>query len=553
MTTGGAPVISKLPASIWREETLVRRFRVERELGSGGQAVVLVAYHRELDERVALKFLLPDVAQSAASIARFRREARAAAKIKNEHVVRIFDVCATATGIPFIVMEYLDGRDLEHVLQTARNGRLPVPDAVDIILQASEALAEGHRLGIVHRDLKPANLFCVDAEDGFPMIKVLDFGISKIQPLPGDVERTDRFEILGSPRYMSPEQIDASRDVDQRSDIWSLGVILYQALTGRVPFGGEIVADLWHKIRTDTPTALTELCRDIPAALDRVVMRCLEKEPARRFAHLGEFAEALAYMAPEHSHNSIARILRTTGTRPLVRQSSIPSITTDRTLVAGSLPPSNRPRWHRATLVGLGIGVTALVSFGAARLLTRDDGITEGPTTQSTATGPGHADHPAAPKASSDGSPAQEAPDASTATKQAPDAGTGTNLPDASPTISVTPSPTNTRKSADSQKGKVRPGASSAKAEGANTGSAPASSTASGSAPASTSAPSSRDTEPATTASVPGSEGRGTTSAPGTVDASMHTGSGPAPNATSIDDSSDSWIVRPVSRRKKHR
>lgn len=365
MTTGGAPVISKLPVSVWQEEALARRFRVERELGCGGQAVVVVAYHRELDERVALKFLLPDAAQSSASIARFRREARAAAKIKNEHVVRIIDVCATLAGIPYIVMEYLEGRDLEHVLHSTHNGQLTIPDAVDFVLQASEALAEGHRLGIVHRDLKPANLFCVDREDGFPMIKVLDFGISKIQPLPGDVERTDRYEILGSPRYMSPEQIDASRDVDQRTDIWSLGVILYQCIAGRVPFGGEIVADLWHKIRTATPQALSELRRETPLALNRIVMRYLEKEPARRFANLGEFAEALDCVAPDHSKNSIARILRMTGSRPLQLHSSIPTLATDRTLIAGSSPPRTptRRRWY--ALVAACLGATAFVGMVA--------------------------------------------------------------------------------------------------------------------------------------------------------------------------------------------
>ncbi|HMA94465.1 MAG TPA: serine/threonine-protein kinase, partial [Polyangiaceae bacterium] len=370
MTTGGAPAVSRLPESIWREEALARRFRVERELGRGGQAVVVVAYHRELDERVALKFLLPDVAQSSASIARFRREARAAAKIKNEHVVRIIDVCATESGIPYIVMEYLDGHDLEHLLRRAPKGQLAVPDAVDFVLQASEALAEGHRLGIVHRDLKPANLFCVDRDDGFPMIKVLDFGISKIQPLPGDVERTDRYEILGSPRYMSPEQIDASRDVDQRSDIWSLGVILYQAIAGRVPFGGEIVADLWHKIRTATPLPLIEL-REIPEALNRAVMRCLEKEPARRFANLGEFADALACVAPEQSRNSIDRILRATGTRPAALHSSIPTVTTDPTLVAGSVPTVTHNHRRRTTVVGLCVAVSALAGLTATRFILR--------------------------------------------------------------------------------------------------------------------------------------------------------------------------------------
>lgn len=366
MTAEGVPAISRLPNDIWREHSFVQRFQVEAELGSGGQAIVVSAYHRELDERVALKFLLPEVAQSTAAVARFRREARAAAKIKNEHVVRIFDVCSTESGLPYIVMEHLTGHDLEHCLQTAENHQLEVGIALDFILQASEALAEGHRFGIVHRDLKPANLFCVDRDDGSPMIKVLDFGISKIKPLAGDVERTDRYEILGSPRYMSPEQIDASRDVDLRSDIWSLGVILYQALTGRAPFASDIVAELWHLVRTATPPLPSTLRADLPLALDGIVMRCLEKERTRRYANLGELAEALYYIAPPRCRRSIERIRHITGTTSM--HASAPGISTDATLQA--VPSSRRSPRPRTVIIGVGLAATALGGLATTRFVT---------------------------------------------------------------------------------------------------------------------------------------------------------------------------------------
>lgn len=374
MPTQGEHSLGELPVEIREDGTLARKFRLERTLGSGGMAVVLAAHHLALDQRVALKLLLPEATRSKAAVARFRKEARAAAMIKNEHVVRILDVAVTGSGLPYIVMEHLDGRDLEHLLQNATGGRLPIPDAIDFVLQASEALAEGHRLGIVHRDLKPANLFCVDREDGHPMIKVLDFGISKVDATVGEVERTDRWEILGSPRYMSPEQIDSARDVDLRSDIWSLGVVLYQAISGRVPFGGELVPDLWHKIHGETPRRLSELRQGVSEVLERVVMRCLEKEPARRYADLGEFATALAGVAPERSQESIARIVRTTGNPSTPAPGSFPAITTDKTLAARYRPRGSAYRMAARVVSGF---VAGLLALSALLLLRPFPGLVE--------------------------------------------------------------------------------------------------------------------------------------------------------------------------------
>jgi len=338
MQTGGIPTVDMLPQEIWDGELLDGKYRFERPLASSSMAIVVIARHIELDERVAIKFLSPHAVRSSSALARFRREARAAAQIKNQHVVRIIDVATTQTSVPYIVMEYLDGMDLERQLSLYPDRKAPIHDAVDFVLQASEAIAEGHQLGIVHRDLKPANLFCSDRGDGYPMIKVLDFGISKVRTAIGDVDRTDQHEILGSPRFMSPEQIDSSRDVDLRTDIWSLGVILYEALSGTAPFNAETIPELWRRIRSESPPELRRFRPECPYALAEVIARCLQKEPANRYADLGELATALAPIAPERSRASIARIKWTMvpatsgSTRPSTVAIEYGQVTTARTI-----------------------------------------------------------------------------------------------------------------------------------------------------------------------------------------------------------------------------
>jgi serine/threonine-protein kinase len=226
-------------------EVLAGKYRVERVLGVGGMGVVVAALHIGLDERVAIKFLLPEALGNPEAVARFAREARAAVKIKSLHVARVSDVGVLETGAPYMVMEFLQGQDLSQRVRD--HGPLSIQEAVDFILQACEAIAEAHALGMVHRDLKPANLFLTRMADGSPCVKVLDFGISKVTSPSSsgqDFGMTKTQAVMGSPLYMSPEQMASSRDVDGRTDIWALGTILYELLTGRVPFLGDTMPQL---------------------------------------------------------------------------------------------------------------------------------------------------------------------------------------------------------------------------------------------------------------------------------------------------------------------
>lgn len=278
---------------------LAGKYRVDRILGRGGMGIVVAATHLELDTLVAIKLLLPEVRNNEEVVARFSREARAAARIKSEFVARTLDVGKLDNGCPYIVMEYLEGGDLSQRL--AEQGPLPIGAAVHFILQACDALSEAHAMGIIHRDLKPSNLFVTRRRDGTEVTKMLDFGISKLSPTAGsspELSMTRTTSIMGSPLYMSPEQLVASRNVDPRSDIWALGVTLYEALAGKPPFGGESLPELCAKVMTQPAPPLTEVRPDVPPQLEAVVMRCLCKEPAQRYATASELAAALMPFAP---------------------------------------------------------------------------------------------------------------------------------------------------------------------------------------------------------------------------------------------------------------
>jgi serine/threonine-protein kinase len=271
--------------------------------------VVVAAMQVDLERPVALKFVLPRLLERPDHVARFSREARAAAKLQSEHVARVLDVGALESGAAYIVMEYLEGEDLGR--RIARQGPLSCAEAVGYILEASEAVAEAHACGIVHRDLKPANLFLANRSHGLPIIKVLDFGLSKVSS--ANEQITSESSILGSPLYMSPEQLLSARAAEPRSDIWSLGVALYQLLTARPAFAGDRMPELIASILHGREEPLESLRPDIPAGLRAAVHRCLEKDPANRFADIAQFAMALAPFArPSHQAcvDRIAHVLR---------------------------------------------------------------------------------------------------------------------------------------------------------------------------------------------------------------------------------------------------
>jgi serine/threonine-protein kinase len=270
-------------------ELLGQKFRVERVVGMGGMGFVVAAHHLALDMRVAIKLMRPELRARNELVRRFLREARVAARLTSPHVTRVLDVGQLPDGAPYIVMEYLDGIDLATWLR--RHGAMPAMRAAAIVLQAGNAIAEAHAAGIIHRDLKPANLFVTHDDDG-ELVKVLDLGVCKHvdQGTPasasGSIDPT-----LGTPVYMAPEQMRSARHADARSDIWSLGVTLYELVTGRPPFSGETLAEVCVRVALDDCPPMTGA--GVPAGFEAVVARCLAKQPSARFQTMTELAAAL--------------------------------------------------------------------------------------------------------------------------------------------------------------------------------------------------------------------------------------------------------------------
>ncbi len=300
--------VGQLPAAVREGEIVGGKYRIERVVGAGAMGVVVAARHLLLEERVAIKFLLPSALDSRDAVARFMREARAAVKIKSEHVARVSDVGVLEDGTPYIVMEFLEGLDLAAWLY--ERGPLPAAQAVEFVLQACEAIAEAHSLGIVHRDLKPANLFVVQRVDGVHAIKVLDFGISKITGAAAGASITDTTTVMGSPSYMSPEQMESSHNVDAQTDIWALGAILCELVTGKRPYGGRSLPEVYATIVAQPQPRLQALSPDLSADLEAVILKCLQRNRALRYRHVGELAAALMLFAPKRAHASIDRITR---------------------------------------------------------------------------------------------------------------------------------------------------------------------------------------------------------------------------------------------------
>jgi serine/threonine-protein kinase len=295
-------------ASVEVGQVLKGKYRVERILATGGMGFVVAATHLELEQRFALKILLPEIHGIPAAADRFLREARAAARLRSVHVARVVDIGKLDDGTPFMVMELLEGKDLQDVVD--HDGARPIAEAVDYVLQACEALAEAHALGIVHRDLKPANMFLTVASCGAVLVKLLDFGISKLPDSVRGITPRITLGVGGTPLYMAPEQMESPHDVDERADIWSLGVSLYELLTAELPFEADTVVGLHKLMMAGTFLPPSFLDERIPRALDGVILRCLRPRPEERFTDVVSLAEALSEFGPDGTGAQVGRIVR---------------------------------------------------------------------------------------------------------------------------------------------------------------------------------------------------------------------------------------------------
>jgi eukaryotic-like serine/threonine-protein kinase len=339
------------------------KYVVERTLGSGGIGVVVVARHRELGQHVAIKYLREPGRTISAVVERFRREARIAAQIHSEHVVRVQDVGEVA-GTPFFVMELLEGLDLGDVIA---EGGITTRQAVDYVLQTCEGLAEIHALGITHRDLKPENLFLVQDRVQGSILKIIDFGISKVTPTPtneGLACVTSEGDRCGTPPYMSPEQLGLGGEVDCRTDVWALGIVLFELLTGGVPFHGEDVPHLFVNILMKPPSRPSCAAPGMPVGLEAAILRCLEKDASKRFQNVAELAKSLAPFGSAGAFERVRRIEITLALHasaplelvpPSLRPVSLPTVIIPRT--------STRRRRARvlAPLCAAALGLGALL------------------------------------------------------------------------------------------------------------------------------------------------------------------------------------------------
>jgi len=367
--------VDDLVVDVKEGDILAGKYRVDRVLGIGGMGVVVQATHTVLQDRVALKFLLPELLENEATSARFLREAQAAVRIKSPHVARVTDVGTLDNGAPYMVMEFLEGQDLGSLLDL--EGPLGVETAVVFALQACEAVAAAHANGIIHRDIKPANLFLTQGPDQRPVLKVLDFGISKVANRDGVGSLTQTHTAMGSPLYMSPEQMRSAKTVDSRTDIWSLGIVLYEMLTGTLPFVADTMPQLCALILETEPPSLETAVPDLPDGLDEVVLKALSRNPDERYQDLGEFALAIAPYAGPAGAESASRVVRilqavglgsNSGDGPvsIAPRSMTPSVSANTSTSFGTTDSGSIKATPRRWIYGVAAGGIAIISLSAA-------------------------------------------------------------------------------------------------------------------------------------------------------------------------------------------
>ncbi|MFO0593185.1 MAG: serine/threonine-protein kinase [Polyangiaceae bacterium] len=293
-----APASEKFAGKFGPGEVVAGIYRVERRIGEGGMGIVLAARHLPSGQVMALKLLHQEAASADGAVARFWREARAVSRLQHPNVVRIFDVGTLADDTPYMAMELLEGETL--AARIDRIGKLPVDEALGYLWQACAAVEAAHAIGVVHRDLKPDNMFLTRSPQG-EVLKVLDFGISKAMAATASDDKqnlTRTTDVFGSPTYMSPEQLKASRDVDARADVWSLAVVLHEMLAGKPPFDGRTVAEIFGAILYMPPPPLTSLRPDVPRAIESAVLRALEKDRDKRLPNVPSLRAAIEGREP---------------------------------------------------------------------------------------------------------------------------------------------------------------------------------------------------------------------------------------------------------------
>lgn len=370
------------------------KYRVDALVGEGGMGVVWKATQLDLERPVAIKVVREEFASNEAVVSRTLREARAAAKLRGKHVVRVLDVGRLPSGAPYIVMEHLEGRDLYTDL-AERLLPMPIAVAVDLVLEACEGLAEAHAVGIVHRDLKPENLFIAEQPDGSAVVKILDFGISK-EICADAPQSTTTPTAIGSPQYMAPEQMRAASDTDARADIWSLGATLYELITGRPPFDATTIPEVCNLVLEGEVEPPRKFRPEMPLGLEAVVLRCLRKSRDERFATVSELAYALAaYGSPAADDRAtrIARVLAGSQPRhscppahwseaPTLRESAFDDLSPSRDDAAQSGQMPVGLRWPAVALVSavlampLGFGAATGVTTLHERLVRAAPGVT---------------------------------------------------------------------------------------------------------------------------------------------------------------------------------